>query len=78
MAQKPITLARHDYMRGIVNLTNQSGLPAFVMVEVLEQAARELRPAMDAELKKAEANYRAALQREQEESNDSTDQTDKE
>lgn len=78
MAQKPITLARRDYMQGIVNLTNRSGLPAFVMVDVLEQAARELRPVMDAELKKAEASYRAALQREQKENTESTDQTDKE
>ena len=60
MTRKPITLARHDYMQGIVALTNQSGLPAFVMVEVLEQTARELRPLMDAELKKAKADWQAA------------------
>ena len=74
MVRKPITLARHDYMQGIVDLSNRSGLPAFVMIEVLEQTARELRPLMDAELKKAEAIYREALQKETEQ----TDNNEKE
>lgn len=78
MTMKPITLARHDYMQGIVNLTNRSGLPAFVMVEVLEQTARELRPLMDAELKRAEATWRAAQQKEKEEQAESTDHDEKE
>lgn len=78
MTTKPIILARRDYMQGIVNLTNRSELPAFVMVEVLEQAARELRPLMDAELKRAEATWRAAQQKEKEEQAEPTDHDEKE
>lgn len=75
MLQKPITLARRDYMQGIVDLTNNSGLPAFVIVDVLEHTLNELRPAVSLELKRDEANYRAALQ---EESEKQTDQIEKE
>ena len=62
MPQKPITVARRDYMQSVVDLTNNSGLPAFVMVEVLEHALNELRPMMNAELKRDEASWRAAQQ----------------
>lgn len=78
MIKKPITVARNDYMQGIVNLTNRSGLPAFVMVDVLEQTARELRPLMDVELKKDEATWRAATQKEIEEQAEQTDNNEKE
>lgn len=73
MVQKPISLARHDYMQGIVDLTNRSGLPAFVMVDVLEQTARELRPLMDVELKRAEEAWRAASQKAKEEQTDNNE-----
>lgn len=78
MPQKPMVLARRDYMRGIVNLTNQSGLPAFVMVDVLEHVLNELRSAMDAELKREEAIYREALIRETQEKAVKTDNNEKE
>ena len=71
MTRKPLTVARRDYMKSIVDLTNNSGLPAFIMVEVLEHTLAELRPLMASELKRDEANYRAALQ---EELNNPTDQ----
>lgn len=74
MVQKPLTVARRDYMQGIVDLTNSSGLPAFVMVEVLEHTLNELRPLMGSELKRDEAAWRAAVLKETEQ----TDQDKKE
>lgn len=61
--QKPITITRNEYMTAICNITNQSAIPAFVKVEVLECVLRELRPMMDAELKRDMAAYRAAVQK---------------
>lgn len=60
--QKPITVARHDYMQSVVDATNNSNLPAFVIVEVLEGILREVRPMMDTELKRDTATWRASLQ----------------
>jgi len=62
--QKPLTVARRDYMQSIVDLTNNSGLPAFVIVNVLEDALSQMRPLMDSELARDEARYRAALSNE--------------
>lgn len=62
MAGKPLTVARHDYMQAMVDATNNSNLPAFVIVEVLENLLREMRPMMDAELKRDLATYRASMQ----------------
>lgn len=62
---KPITIARRDYLHGIVDLSNKSMLPAFVMVDVLERVTNELRQLAEGELKHDEATYRAALQKEQ-------------
>ncbi len=64
--KKPITVARRDYMSLICEATNTCGLPAFVIVEVLENILNQMRPAMDAELKRDEAAYRATLQRTEE------------
>ena len=62
MKDKPLTVARHDYMQTMVDATNNSNLPAFVIVEVLENLLREMRPMMDAELKRDLASYRASMQ----------------
>ena len=66
MALKPITVARHDYMAAVCKATNESRLPAFVVVDVLEKVLAELRPAMDAELKHDSATYEAEKAKETE------------
>ena len=60
--KKPLTVARNDYMTALCDLTNNSNLPAFVIVEVLESILREVRPMMETELKRDMATYRAAMQ----------------
>ena len=67
MALKPITVARRDYMAAVCEATNKSGLPAFVVVDVLEKVLAEMKPAMDAEVKADFNRYRAALAKEAEE-----------
>lgn len=73
--KKPITLLRRDYQQKVVELTNNAGLPAFVMVEVLENILSQLRPLMDSQVQRDEARWRAAVQ---EENNQTADQNEKE
>lgn len=61
---KPITVARNDYIQAICDISNKSGLPAFVKVDVLERILIEVRSVADMELKRDEAEYRASLQKE--------------
>jgi hypothetical protein len=42
--QKPITVAREDFIQSLDALAASSGLPAFVMIEVYQGLARELEP----------------------------------
>ena len=64
MMQKPITVARNDYMAALCNITNQSNLPAFVIVDVLAKFSTEMEKLVEAELKRDTANYRQALEKE--------------
>lgn len=65
--QKPITLARRDYIQSVCDLTSKSGLPAFVVVNVLESILAQMRIEVETEIKRDEAQYRAALQKESKE-----------
>ena len=67
MVLKPITVARRDYLATICEATNQSGLPAFVVVDVLEKVLAEMRSAMDAEVKRDFARYEAEKAKEAQE-----------
>lgn len=61
MNQKPLTVARQEYMDSICQATNKSGLPAFVIAGVLEKVLSEISRQTDAEYKADLARYRAAL-----------------
>lgn len=39
---KPITVAREDFATALINLVNDSKLPAFVMSDILKNAVKEL------------------------------------
>lgn len=39
---KPLTVARQDFAEEIVNVINESGLPAFVMSDILKNAITEV------------------------------------
>ena len=63
MVNKPITVARNDYMAALCNITNQSNLPAFVVVDVLTRFTAELEKLAEAELSRDTAAYREAIQK---------------
>lgn len=62
--QKPLTLLRNDYMNALANLSNQSGLPAFVMLEVVERMKSQLEKLAEAQLQQDTAAYAKALEKE--------------
>lgn len=46
---KPLTVARYDLINAICDAINNSGLPAFVVVECLERILNETKNIADAE-----------------------------
>ena len=62
--QKPFTVARQDFIDGVVALINTSGLPAFVIVDIIKDVQAEMvRQANDQYQKDKEA-YDAAVKQE--------------
>lgn len=60
MGNKPITVLRAEFIKDIVGTINASHLPAFIKVEVLERVLAQLRPQVDAELKRDTSAYESA------------------
>lgn len=61
---KPITILRNDYMSNLCAITNNSGLPAFVMIDVLERMITQLNTLAQAELQRDITLYNDALAKE--------------
>lgn len=61
MTQKPITVARMDYMQKIADISNESGLPAFIMLEVIERFKSQLEQLADQQLAQDQRAYQEAL-----------------
>lgn len=54
---KPITVARQEFTQSLVNLVNNSGLPAFVMRQSLAQMDQALAQLEQAQLEKDTADW---------------------
>nr|DAV01113.1 MAG TPA: hypothetical protein [Bacteriophage sp.] len=54
---KPITVARQEFTQQLVNLVNNSGLPAFVMRSALSQVDTALAQLEQAQLEKDTAEW---------------------
>lgn len=64
--KEPLSIKRKNYVATVANATNNSGLPAFVVVDVLERILSEMKKAADAEIKRDEAMWHKAQQEEHE------------
>ena len=62
--QKPLSLANRDYMQALCDVTNNCGLPAFVIVDAVTKLLNQVQVMAENELKHDEAIYRATLQKE--------------
>ena len=67
MVQKPLSLARSDFVDKICTTINSSGLPAFVVADALEKVLIEARRSASRELQVDTAKYRAAIEKEKQE-----------
>jgi len=64
MAEKPITILRHEYMQDLCRITNESELPAFVKLEVIERLKSQLENLAQAELERDFTLYRQDVAKE--------------
>lgn len=55
--EKPLTVARQEFAENIVEVINNSGLPAFVMLEIIQSCERELTKLSQTQYEKDKAEY---------------------
>lgn len=60
--EKPTTIAREEFITNLVNLINESGLPAFVMEPILHNMLNEVQAIMNEQYEKDLEQYNLALQ----------------
>lgn len=56
---KPTTMRHREFKTDLISLINESGLPAFVLVPVMEQALSELKAIEEQQYLEDKANYEA-------------------
>lgn len=57
MKEKPITVLREEFVQNVVNLVNESELPAFVMLDVLKGIVTEVESLARRQYKEDLAKY---------------------
>ncbi len=55
--EKPLTVAREEFVTNLVNLVNESGLPMFVVLDVLKSAVSEVQEAAKLQYEKEKEAY---------------------
>lgn len=55
--EKPLTVARQEFAENIVEVINNSGLPAFVMLEIVQSCERELTKLSQQQYEKDKEKY---------------------
>lgn len=60
---KPITLLREDFITSLVNLCNDSGLPFFVIEDVLKGLIQETHAASRQQLEADKKHYQEQLEK---------------
>lgn len=71
--QIPITVARQAYLEKVCDVTNNSGLPAFVIADTLEKVLAEVRKMEQDQLAKDMHEYTRARDEEMKRRNDNDD-----
>lgn len=57
MNEKPLELVRLEFLESVVKLINESGLPAFVMLDVLKDLTSQLSTLAAQQLEEAKRQY---------------------
>lgn len=63
---KPLTVMRQEFAEQMVDTINNSGLPAFVMLEVVEKCASELSALTNQQYKQDKQAYEKSLEKSEE------------
>lgn len=58
MKNKPISVARREYIQSVVDLTNNSGLPMFTIVDILDGILKDARNLAETEYQRDLAAYK--------------------
>lgn len=61
---KPITLVREEFKQSLVNVINNSGLPAFVIEPILNECLKEVRIVMQKQYESDKSKYEQFLKSE--------------
>lgn len=64
---KPITVARNEFVQDLVNLCNNSGLPFFVLEDILKNLTQEVHAAAQKQLEDDTKRYQEQLKKQTEE-----------
>lgn len=76
---KPLALKKADFCKGLVNLINDCGIPAFIVADVIRDLSEKVNILAEQELKDQTALYYKALQDENSEAHkDSADSEESE
>lgn len=77
--EKPLSLKKSDFTKGLIDLINGCGLPAFVVADIVRDLSTEMQRLAQKELEEQTALYYKALQDEKKEaSKDSADSEESE
>lgn len=61
---KPITVAREEFIEALVKLVNESGLPMFAIEPILKDVAAEVKAASQKQYEEDKKQYEADKQKE--------------
>lgn len=64
MNNKPITILREDFINNIIDLCNDSGLPFFVVEDVLKGIVQQTHAASQQQLEADKKRYQEQLEKE--------------
>ena len=56
-SEKPLTVAREEFVEDLVNLINNSGLPFFVVLDILRSTVEEVQDAAKRQYEADKAKY---------------------
>lgn len=65
--QKPITLAREDYIQELIRITNEAPLPAFAKIDILNSFVKNLEPLARQEYEREKVAWEEAEAKEEKE-----------
>lgn len=58
--EKPLTVAREEFVEDLINLVNKSNLPMFIILDVLKSAVSEVQDAAKIQYEKEKKLYEEA------------------